>query len=216
MDKPHIYKITNNINNKFYYGVHKGTNSENYMGSGVALRKAQKKYGLENFSKEILLWFNTIDEAFEYEAVIINEEMVNNPQCYNVAVGGKGGGGNCIPSEETRQKMSKSQRNRPPASEETRKKLSEAMKGKKRSEETKRKISEKLKGRVISDEHREKLKNNRGRLGMKHSEESKIKISETMKGRKKPKVKCPHCEKVGDISNMKRWHFDNCKHKISS
>lgn len=23
--------------------------------------------------------------------------------------------------------------------------------------------------------------------------------------------KCPHCDKTGDLRNMKRWHFDNCK-----
>jgi hypothetical protein len=28
----------------------------------------------------------------------------------------------------------------------------------------------------------------------------------------KPIITCPHCGKVGDNSNMKRWHFDKCKH----
>ena len=23
-------------------------------------------------------------------------------------------------------------------------------------------------------------------------------------------LKCPHCEKQGNVGNMKRWHFDNC------
>lgn len=27
----------------------------------------------------------------------------------------------------------------------------------------------------------------------------------------KPIVACPHCGKTGDIGNMKRWHFNNCK-----
>lgn len=26
---------------------------------------------------------------------------------------------------------------------------------------------------------------------------------------------CPHCGLVGSTSNMKRWHFDNCKHKLT-
>lgn len=30
---------------------------------------------------------------------------------------------------------------------------------------------------------------------------------------KRPKVECPHCHKSGDISLMKRHHFDNCKSK---
>ena len=25
------------------------------------------------------------------------------------------------------------------------------------------------------------------------------------------RIKCPYCDKVGSPSNMKRWHFDNCK-----
>lgn len=27
------------------------------------------------------------------------------------------------------------------------------------------------------------------------------------------KVKCPHCDKEGGISQMKQWHFDNCKYR---
>ena len=26
-------------------------------------------------------------------------------------------------------------------------------------------------------------------------------------------LKCPHCGKSGNVGNMKRWHFDNCKLK---
>ena len=48
-------------------------------------------------------------------------------------------------------------------------------------------------------------------LGKSHSEEAKRKISETLKN--KPRVICPHCNKDGNVSNMKRYHFDNCKHK---
>lgn len=35
--------------------------------------------------------------------------------------------------------------------------------------------------------------------------------SKKLKGREKDKnTECPHCHKIGDASNMKRWHFDNC------
>ena len=27
---------------------------------------------------------------------------------------------------------------------------------------------------------------------------------------------CPYCQKEGGVSNMKRWHFDNCKSKINT
>jgi len=42
------------------------------------------------------------------------------------------------------------------------------------------------------------------------------KLSESLKGKtykKQEKIKCPHCEVEGIISNMQRWHFDNCKNK---
>ncbi len=92
-NKPHIYKITNQINDKYYYGVHDGSNTENYEGSGKLLHHAYEKYGKENFKKEILIWFDTKDEAYEYEEVVVNEKMINknNPMCYNICKGGRGG-----------------------------------------------------------------------------------------------------------------------------
>ena len=87
----YFYKITNNINNHFYYGVHCTNNlNDNYMGSGKRLQYAIKKYGIENFSKEILKYFNSKEEAFEYEEQIVNENLVNNPNCYNLTNGGHG------------------------------------------------------------------------------------------------------------------------------
>ncbi|MBC8428286.1 hypothetical protein H8D04_00240 [bacterium] len=56
-----IYKTTNNINGKYYIGKSKYDNPE-YIGSGIILKKAITKYGLENFSKEILEYCKTIDE----------------------------------------------------------------------------------------------------------------------------------------------------------
>lgn len=86
----YFYKITNNINGHFYYGVHNTNNlDDGYMGSGVRLHYAYKKYGVENFTKEILKFFNTQKEAFEYESEIVTEELVNRDDCYNLQVGGK-------------------------------------------------------------------------------------------------------------------------------
>ena len=54
----YFYKITNLLNNHFYYGVHSTDNLEDgYMGSGKRLHYAYKKYGMENFNKEILKFF---------------------------------------------------------------------------------------------------------------------------------------------------------------
>ena len=79
----YFYKITNLINGHFYYGVHNTKNlNDGYMGSGVRLQIAYKKYGIENFKKEILKYFDTKEEAFEYEAEVVNETLINdnNPE----------------------------------------------------------------------------------------------------------------------------------------
>lgn len=85
----YFYKITNLINNHFYYGVHNTNNlDDGYMGSGKRLHIAYKKYGIENFKREILKFFETAKEAFEYEAEIVNENLVNDNNCYNIQEGG--------------------------------------------------------------------------------------------------------------------------------
>lgn len=57
------------------------------------------------------------------------------------------------------------------------------------TEETKKKIAAANKGRIVSKETTEKQK-------------------ASLKS--KPPLTCPHCNKVGNASNMKRWHFDKC------
>lgn len=83
-----IYKITNNINGKYYIGKHQTRNlNDTYMGSGKGLKRAIQKYGIENFTKEILFIFSNEQEMNdkEKELVIISEET------YNMTAGGHGG-----------------------------------------------------------------------------------------------------------------------------
>jgi hypothetical protein len=35
-----------------------------------------------------------------------------------------------------------------------------------------------------------------------------------LKGKKQKKITCPHCNKLGGVPNMKRYHFDNCKKRV--
>ena len=86
----YFYKITNSINCHFYYGIHSTDDlNDGYMGSGKRLHYAYKKYGIENFTKEILKFFETRKEASNYECEIVTEELVKNEECYNCILGGE-------------------------------------------------------------------------------------------------------------------------------
>lgn len=52
-----IYKITNNINQKQYIGMHCTNDiNDNYMGSGKFIKLAIKKYGIKSFKKKFFLY----------------------------------------------------------------------------------------------------------------------------------------------------------------
>lgn len=87
-----IYKITNTLNGKFYIGSHRTKNiNDSYMGSGKLLKRAYEKYGIENFTKEILFIFDTAEEMYAKEAEIVNEDFLLEENTYNVKCGGYGG-----------------------------------------------------------------------------------------------------------------------------
>lgn len=91
MVKHFIYKTTNNINGKYYYGAHSTENeNDSYLGSGLALQRSIKKYGAENFSREIVQYCDNTEELYDKEKSIIKEHL-HNEKCYNMKPGGKGG-----------------------------------------------------------------------------------------------------------------------------
>jgi len=88
----YIYKTTNLITGTYYIGKHTSANLENdYLGSGKILIMSIKKYGKENFKKEI--WFLSKDRKSNnyFESIIVTEELIKDPLCMNIAIGGNGG-----------------------------------------------------------------------------------------------------------------------------
>lgn len=93
--KYYIYMTTNLLNNKKYIGKRKcccEINLDDYLGSGKILKNAIKKYGKENFIKDIL-------EICENEKICNEREKywialydaTHNDEFYNIASGGDGG-----------------------------------------------------------------------------------------------------------------------------
>lgn len=91
-----IYQITNKINGKIYIGQHKFTSllkDDGYLGSGKIIKLAIKKYGKENFSKEIITIAMSPAEADVLEKYYIEKYDATNPEKgYNILVGGQGSG----------------------------------------------------------------------------------------------------------------------------
>lgn len=88
----YIYKTINLVNGKYYYGMHSTDNlNDDYIGSGQMLWHAIKKYGRENFKKEILEFFPDRSSLKEREKLIVNEDLVRDPVCMNLTIGGQGG-----------------------------------------------------------------------------------------------------------------------------
>lgn len=86
-----VYKVINLITNEYYIGVHKTSNlNDNYLGSGLHIKNQVRKYGKENFKKEILFEFDKEEDAYQKEIQLV-EENINNKLCLNIGPGGIGG-----------------------------------------------------------------------------------------------------------------------------
>jgi len=84
-----IYKTTNLINGTIYVGQD-SKNNPDYLGSGKVLKRAINKYGIENFTKEILESCDSKSELDEREIYWI-DKLSATTIGYNIALGGGGG-----------------------------------------------------------------------------------------------------------------------------
>ena len=243
-----LYKTTNLINNKTYIGIHQ-TNKidDGYLGSGLAMERAIKKYGKHNFKREIIEYCDSYDELLEREKHYVNEKWVSEDTNYNLKTGGQSSG---VLSEESKAKISNTLKEKYASGEIKSRNVAPYV----ATDEQKKQISESLKERYKTKTHHRKgckgqvpwnkgkkgqIPWNKGLTGLTRkpsklgpmSEEQKKKQSESLKeyykthihptkgldswnkGLKMEQVTCPHCSKLTDIANGKRWHFDNCKLK---
>jgi len=87
-----IYLTVNKINGKKYIGKHVTKDlQDSYLGSGIILSNAIKKYGKDNFEKHVLYIFESEVEMNLKESELVTLDIVHSSEYYNCALGGNGG-----------------------------------------------------------------------------------------------------------------------------
>lgn len=156
----YIYKTTNSLNGKIYIGkrIYRKKDDNWYLGSGVYLNRAIKKYGREYFKKEILEWCEDEVHLCKREIYWIKYFNSTNSQIgYNLSLGGDGGN----------------------VGKEAYIKIGNKLRGKKRPKEFGEKVSKALKNKPKSKEHNEKVR--QSLMGRKRPQEVVDKMSKSIK-----------------------------------
>ena len=84
-----IYKTINITTMKEYIGQHQTVSlDDNYIGSGVELKKDIRIYGRDNFNTEILFVYDNFDDMNKKEIELVTEEYINRGDTYNIILGG--------------------------------------------------------------------------------------------------------------------------------
>jgi group I intron endonuclease len=212
-----VYKTTNLLNGKIYIGSDIN-NNDNYLGSGLLLKRAVNKYGLEFFKKETLQVCLNKTELKNQETFWIRKLKPFHPFGYNISNGFWGGDTlSHHPNKDEIFKKASLSRTGTKRTQETKNKISISQIGKIISAETRGKISYALTGRHLSE-------NVRGKIGLanksrKIKEETRQKLSEINKGRKlspetKQKIRekrklqiitCSTSEKISKANIGRKW-----------
>ena len=203
----YVYEITNLVNGMKYIGKRTckcEIENDGYMGSSDILRRAIKKYGINNFKKDIIFICNTEEEAYKKEEYYISlKNAVISREYYNLCGGGKGVGsgennhrfGKKL-SERHKLILSKSNKERV-ISEESKLKMSNYWKGKRVGEQNP------FYGKTHTNEAREKMSIASSNKTM--SIESRKKISKALKGEKSPMYGKKKSDEVKEkISNSRK------------
>ncbi len=194
-----VYKTTNTCNGHYYFGVHKlKVLGDNYIGSGVGLKRAIEKYGRDKFVRETLFATENVEEAYAKEVEFL-KTVYKLKECYNMHPGGRGIRGSiCDHSPEWRAKVSAAHLGRRgfKHSEETKQLLAKQSAARRHTPETKALMSASHagqkawnKGLKVSDETRAKMsaaqkrRPKESRLGVTVTDEAKRNMSLAGKNR---------------------------------
>ena len=229
MTTAYIYKWTHIPTNKWYIGSR--TKENCHPDDGYVCSSKIVKPLIENapneWRREILHTGNPVDMLLLEAQILESLDAKNDKNSYNLHNGdGKFTTAGITMSEEWRQKISRSNTGK--------KKSIESRENYKRANQLKakdpayleklkkpkpkghgEKVSKATKGVAKTLEHRQAM--SIARKGKKTGPCSGVRkeaIKKALKGKSTlPLVTCPHCGLEGR-SNMRRWHFDNCRKKV--
>lgn len=211
----YIYRIIRG-DGAYYIGMHSTDDLEDgYFGSGRILWYSIKKHGKEAHKKQVEELLPTRESLRLREAELVTKELLKDPQCMNLAVGG-----NANATNEQRAKWGLKAQKKPKLTEEQRAKMREERSARRHTEETRALMSAKGKGvkktpdhlakiaasrlAKMSDETRMKLGS--GNRGKPMSEEQKAKLSAKLKGKQQgPKPKWTEERRTKRSAQMKEY-----------
>lgn len=199
-----IYITTNLINGKQYIGQSTKINCNSYLGSGKALKLAIKKYGKNNFSKQILISALNNRSNLNYleELIITENDASNNPNFYNISLSAyitKGFKGKHH-SISSNIKRSKSLSGRKLTEEHIQK-----LRGRKVSEASRLKMSIAGKQKRLTEEHKAKI--SISCRGIKRSND--FGVGSKNPNAKKWIIENENGEKIEIIGSIKKWCNEN-------
>lgn len=216
--KTAVYKVTNSVNGKLYFGIsvrpasrwstHKNRANAGYISK---LSAAIRKYGADAFSFEVIHWCESREDANELEHFFI-EEVGTRVSGYNIREGGDSGSH----SEESKIKIGLLGLGREVTSE-TRAKISVGLTGYKRppmSDETKQKLSKACSGYNHTTEAIEKIRS--ASAGRKypnrkpHSPEAYAKAAKAISVTRTKNAKRVLCVETGEVFESARLAARSC------
>lgn len=88
-----LYKTTCIATGSYYVGIH-STNDlkDGYQGSGKILLASIRKYGRKNHYTEVMQMTTSREELLLLEKTVVNDQMLSDPRCMNLVVGGNTSG----------------------------------------------------------------------------------------------------------------------------
>ena len=224
----YIYKWTNLITGKWYIGSR--TKEGSHPDDGyICSSKIVEPLVLNNpseWSREILITGEPNTIIVKESEILTELDAKNDPMSYNMHNGdGSFSTAGIELTDAWKQKISQANRGKKRnAKQKENYKKANSLKAKdpaylKKLRKPKppghgEKVSASLKGRKKTIEHCQALsKSKKGKKTGPCTESRREAIRSALKGKHTlPLIVCPHCGLQGR-SNMKRWHFDNCKHK---